>query len=201
MFSRMRTSIAVGLVAVIPIAGCGGGDSTGPKAEQLTSAEAFQVASAVFEELSTALESAGFSSANASKAAKRASMALASTTTLNTSGNCTRGGKITYTGSFTDNTNSQGTGLVTETGTFTPVGCVVSTGTRNISIDGNPNLSWNFNMNFVQFAQSGNATWTFGGGFRWSGGSCDMNYTMTFTPSFAGTISGTICGQSVSQSF
>jgi hypothetical protein len=186
-----RLASFVPVVAALAIA-CGGESSTGPKANQLSAAEAQEVAIGVFSEISNALATSGFGNV----AAVGASASALPTTTLNSA--CSLGGRITGTFTYSEFPSS-GTGTETGTMSVTPQSCVVSTGSRNIAVSGQ--LTWTYSASYRNFAQSGNMIWRASGSFNWSGGSCVMDYSMTITPSGNGSLSGSVCGQSVSTSF
>jgi hypothetical protein len=171
------------------LVGCGD-STTGPKNNQLSAAEAQQVAAAIFAEVDKAMSTLSFSPSPGAHAAVAAAMP-----TQTFSSNCTNGGSIGGSFTFTDNTNAQGTGTVTGSMSITPNACKVSTGTRLIAVGGS--LNYTFSMALVQFAQSGNVTFHGSGAFTWDGGNCAMDYNITLTPQGKETISGTICGESV----
>jgi hypothetical protein len=168
---------------------CGGDGGTGPKGDQLSSAEAQQVAIALFAEVDKALSSLG---ALAPTAAARS---LATQPTQTFSSNCTNGGTLAGSLTFTDNIDAQGTGSLTGSVDITPNGCKISTGTRLIAVGGSINFS--FSVTLTQGAQTGNFNFHGGGAFTWSGGSCPMDYTISVTPVGKETISGTLCGQTI----
>lgn len=191
---RRQRSLIRGAAAVCTVGaliGCGD-STTGPKQDTLSATEVRQVAANIFAEVSKALSSLSF----APPAAAARSVAAAPTQTFSSA--CTNGGSMSGSFSYTDNTNSQGTGSLNGTIAMTPQACKVSTGTRMIDVGGSINFT--FTMNFVQFEQSGNFTFHGGGAFTWSGGSCPLNYDVTVTPEGKETISGTICGETVDSS-
>jgi hypothetical protein len=171
---------------------CGGDSATGPKGDQLSQAEAQQVAMNLFHEVDNALSTFG---AFAPTAAARS---VATQPTQSFSSNCTNGGTLTGSFTYTDNLDSQGTGSVSGSITITPNGCKVSTGTRLIAVGGSINFS--FSLAFTQGVQSGDFTFHGGGAFTWSGGNCPMDYTVTLTPAGNETISGTLCGETINVS-
>jgi len=174
------------------VIGCGSDSTTGPKQDTLSQAEVQQLAGNLFAEVSKAL------SALDAIAPSAASRAVAVTPTQTFSSQCTNGGSMSGSFSYTDNTNAQGTGSLNGTINVTPQACKVSTGTRMIDVGGSINFT--FTMNFTQFQQTGNFTFHGGGAFTWSGGSCPMDYNIAITPQGTETISGTICGQNVNAS-
>jgi hypothetical protein len=184
---RLFTSGAL-LCTVGAFVACGG-DSTGPKTNALTALEAQQVAVAIFTEVSKALATVG------ATAPTGASRSVAAMPTQPFSSNCTNGGTITGTYTFTNGLDNQGSGTVTGSMTITPNACKVSTGSRVIAVGGSINFT--YSLSYAKYAQSGNFTFHGGGGFTWEGGSCPMDYTVTLTPQGKETVSGTLCGQSI----
>jgi hypothetical protein len=169
---------------------CGGGESaTGPKGDQLSAAEAQQVAIGLFAEVDSALSRLG---AVAPTAAARS---LATQPTQTFSSTCTNGGTLNGSLTFTDGIDNQGTGSLTGSVDVTPNGCKVSTGTRLIAVGGSINFT--FSVTLTQGVQTGNFNFHFGGAFTWSGGSCPMDYTVSVTPQGKETVSGTLCGQTI----
>src|SRR5215471_2408860 len=100
---------------------CGGDSATGPKSDQLSQAEAQQVAINLFNEVDHALQTLG---AFAPTAAARS---VATQPTQTFASNCTNGGTLTGSFTYTNGLDSQGTGSVTGSVTITPNGCMVST--------------------------------------------------------------------------
>jgi hypothetical protein len=184
---RLFTSGAL-LCMVGAFVACGS-DSTAPKSNALTPLEAQQVAIAIFTEVSKALATVTFS------APAGASSSVAAMPTAPITSNCTNGGTITGSYTFTNGLDNQGTGTVTGSMTITPNACKVSTGSRVIAVGGSINFT--YSLSYAKYAQAGNFTFHGGGGFTWDGGSCPMDYTVTLTPQGKETVSGTLCGQSI----
>jgi hypothetical protein len=201
--TRPRLLSVVAALAVLTLAASCGGDSTGPKSG-LSAAEEQQVTAAVFTEISTALaQSGGYSVSSIANGrlatTARLAQANATTTTISVSGDCSLGGHITSTMTSTDNIDDNGTGTGTVTGQFNILGCVVSTGTRNITVDGNPNIALELSMSFAQYELT-QMSWKMNGGFKWNGGSCDLHYNTTLNGDFKGSGSYSVCGHSYSYS-
>ena len=185
--SLVRGSFALSLLTAL--LACGGDSSTAPKTPPLTQAEAQQVASALFTEVSKALGNVGMTAPTA------ASRTVAAMPTQTFSSPCTNGGTIGGSFTYSDNLNAQGTGTLNGSIIITPNACKVSTGTRMIEVGGSINFT--FSLAFTQFAQSGDFTFHGGGAFTWAGGSCPMDYTVTIAPQGKVTIAGTLCGQTI----
>ncbi len=114
---------------------------------------------------------------------------------------CPLGGSVTGTATFTENLDERGSGTITSTITSTPQGCVVSAGDRNVAVTGAPAIAMAIAIPVAAFAQSGIATVRISGGFSWSGGSCQLDYTASVAPAGTGSVSGTVCGQSINRAF
>jgi hypothetical protein len=205
--SRASRRRALGAALALLLAGCGD-DATGPGAAgPLTSEEAEVVASALFDEvldaLSTALGGFGLSRDGGPQLSRAGPPPLTATETFTMpiDERCALGGRIVGSMTITDNTDAFGTGPVTGTLTVNPQRCVVSTGKRSITVDGNPALNYTFGMSFVRDVQSTDFVFRGTGGIRWAQESCPINYTVRITPSGSGSLSGTVCGRPVEQRF
>ena len=209
--TRARRVVSLAVLAAFAPAGVACSSATDPTGSKvLTSREAQTVASALFTQLFGALgTSAGFARSSAAAnatvfsrmpAAAGARAADATPTTNTFSAACPLGGTVA--GSFTesDNVDANGTGTVAVSATYTPTACVVSTGSRNVTVSGAPSLTMTVNMSLVRYVQSGSASLEMGGGFAYEGGTCQVNYAASFNAAGHGTIRGSICGQDVSQS-
>ena len=207
MSPRTRQSAAaLSVAAAALLSACGGDGATGPSST-LNNQEAQAVAGELFVEMFNAFSDISFDGVPTPGRAA-ASHARAGTAALRTpteevsfSGNCARGGRIVGTYRWTDDLNDAGTGTIAGTMTWNPQNCVVSTGKRDLTVNGDPSLQYAYSMSFVQFEPSANYTWRGTGGFRWDGGRCDINYTATYTPQGHYTVTGTVCGQNVSASY
>jgi hypothetical protein len=190
MRQGMSIRATVSLILLGTLLACGGDTTTAPKTPTLSKAEAQQVATGIFSEVSKALLNTGVSTPTAA-----AARSIAAAATPSFSSPCTNGGSISGSYSFTDGLNAQGTGTVSGSITVTSNGCEVSTGTRTVNVGGS--FQFTYSMAFTQFVQSGNSMFHGAGTFTWDGNSCPMDYTVTLTPQGKATVSGTVCGQSV----
>lgn len=98
-------------------------------------------------------------------------------------------------------TNSDGSRNYVETVTLTPQACVVGTGARQIAITGDPSEVVQSTLTVAGTALL-KSTSAVTGGFKWDGGSCQLNYTATTSLSGSTqtvTVTGTVCGQSVNR--
>lgn len=166
--------------------------ATGPASQKtlMSATEALTVASGIMSEVSKAFSATG-SRRNVGAVANVASMP---TETINS--NCTNGGKITGTMTYTDNINpTTGVGTYSGSMTVTPQGCKVSNGSRLIAVGG----EWKFDitMAFGPQAQLTEWTWRGTGRFTWDGGDCAIDYTMKLAGNGQSSYSGTFCGVSL----
>ncbi|HEY0777518.1 MAG TPA: hypothetical protein VGD56_06080 [Gemmatirosa sp.] len=195
-------------VAAAPaIAACS--STTDPSTPPLSATEATTVADALFSQAFGGLTASGaFDRSTAGIVALRAPAVrganyaqTATTTTYAVTAACPLGGNITGVDTSSFGLDSTGTGTVGGSFTYTPHGCVVSAGSRNVTVDGDPSISMSISMPYVDERWSAAATFRMSGGFRWSGGNCVIDYTAVVTPSGSSTITGTVCGQNVSGSY
>lgn len=172
------------------------GDSTSPKANSLTQAEAQTVAANLFTEISAALSSRTPVTTDVTPSPSFATTG----TTLNytVSGNCTEGGSVTGTYSATSNLDGSGNGTIASNAVVTIAACAVNTGTRTIAVSGN--LTYGATQTFANGGQPSSLTATVNGNYAWEGGSCSLNYNITVTPAHQMTFAGNICGVSFNAS-
>ncbi len=115
--------------------------------------------------------------------------------------NCTAGGHIEVSGNLTGSVDDTGSGalFLQVLETITDWRCI---GGR--VLNGDPYLSAAGTFTFLNGAQSGTASISFGGGFKWgatAAESCQMRLTMLFHPDHTGRLSGQVCGRSVDVTF
>ena len=160
--------------------------------------EAEAVAEAVFAELTQAIGGIGYSQVSGGVAAS----ARMPTYTDSYDEPCMLGGHITGTFTVVDNTDDNFTGPLSMTMVVTPHGCVLSVGSRNITVEGAPSLNITANMTFDEGEVVGNFTMHVSGGLKWTGAKrCALDYTITANFEGHGTASGTACGHPISESF
>lgn len=146
--------------------GTSGSSNGGTTAKPLTPSQISQVSAAVspavslaFSKMSTALTNTTFAiRANASEGRVRTE---ATSFPFSGTAACDSGGSITVNGSFTDSTNSRGTGPVSMSMTVGFSSCVEN----GVRLQGNPNLTFGGTFNFSNFAIVNPATFNLGGGF------------------------------------
>lgn len=226
--SSLGTLAAASLITML--AACShDSESTGPAEARLTQDEAVEVTSAMLDELSSALDNISFGRVGNGRieAALPAlpavssvlrgepmrhgvsiaprflapSVASAVAPTATGSAPCRLGGRMYASATFVDNTDANGTGSVSATVSMNPQDCVVSTGTKLITVNGDPSLDMSFQMNFLRGNLNSDIVWRGSGAIRWDGGRCAMNFTATLDAlGEHGTMRGTICGYPVNES-
>jgi len=215
-------SIAVTLIVVGALAGCGGGGNGSSNAINLTQAQARQVGTTVSNDVSKALASAVGNAAFPLDITTRDKMLVAlqrdnsqanavtkpetvtcsgSTCTVSGTFNCPDGGSIMVSGTFSASGTSA-SGTITET----PSKC--SDGT--LIINGNPDVTVSVQGNNNGVTTTVNLT--IGGGVSFSpvqagqfpSGSCTLNVTANISVNdssgtvTSSSISGSVCGQPIS---
>lgn len=197
--SRLRTPTA----AVVAVLAAACSSSTEPGTKSLSSTEAQAVMGALFTQVFSA-SSAIFSSRTPTNVAggvlaSRAPLA-ATTSTYTGTAACPLGGTISLTYADTYSVDANGTGSMVVDYSYTPRGCVVSVGNRNVTVNGAPTLAMHLSANFVAGSIVGDMSIRETGGFSWSGGNCAVDYTATYNANGSYRSSGTVCGQDVSSS-
>ena len=182
-------------VLLLALAACSSSTDVGDDGFSQGEAEAFaeQVGTAFANGMAGAAPVAAFpaSPAGLSPAAVPVNVQLRQRT------NCTAGGHIEVSGNMTGSIDQNGSGalFLQVLETITDWRCV---GGR--VINGDPYLSAAGTFTFLNGAQSGTASLSFGGAFKWTGagaGSCSLTLTALFHPDHTGRLSGVVCGRSV----
>jgi hypothetical protein len=117
---------------------------------------------------------------------------------------CPKGGQVVLAGTLTgagDATTHSFT--LDATATRTDTDCAFQTKNGTLTLNGNPNITYDGHLNIVNAALSGLQTQTHKGSFSWArvGGSgvCDVDITSSYDPAtHTATVSGTFCGIAVS---
>jgi hypothetical protein len=113
---------------------------------------------------------------------------------------CSEGGSMAVNGTFTDNISDEGTGSASFDIRNNPNDCGLATSEGVYKVNGNPDLRTTFAMNYSDWEPVGNFTFSFTGGYVWSGaggtGSCNLNVSYTFNFDNPGMINmtGNMCG-------
>jgi hypothetical protein len=187
------------IAVLLAVIGCSSSSDSTPT---LSSAEASSVAAAIFQDLSAALATATFS---APPAAPSALIQPTQSGSSSVSGSCPSGGTIS--GSVNYNLTYADDGLsgnTNETVTFGFHNCVVSTGERNLTVNGNLNTTASSTYSYSGSQLNDQFSYQLSGTIDWSEGSCQINYTVSGGVSGSGEsyrITGNICGQSVNASY
>jgi hypothetical protein len=191
--SRLPLVFLAGALALF--AGCGGEGTTSPLATKLSQQQAQTVAVSLFDEVARAMANLSFAPSS-----DRVSFLRSGMPTVTVSSSCAAGGKLDGSLTYTDNTNSAGTGTVSGSMTINIVNCGVSTGSGSIAVNGR--MAFTFSVSFLRGVQSSDFVFQGSGNFTWTGGEpCSFNYTVKIAPNGNGTIKGEMCGESVSESF
>jgi hypothetical protein len=183
------------LALALPLAACSDDSSTDAQQAALAQQDALQI----LGELMAALYG-GMSGSNGLAAASNGA-----SDPFNDTAQCSAGGTISVTGNFTDNLDANGSGTSSGSFTETPNGCKVTTSHGQFTVNGDPNLTGSWSMQYANWSPVGDMTYTLKGGFKFAGpstGSCAIDITSkTNTSTFTGTVTGKVCGQSVNQTF
>lgn len=203
------------LAAVLVCIGCGGGSGSSsmqtpavsPAQAQAVSHEIVQaVVSAVSSSFSlpAALPQDGRPSLSEATSAIRPDASGCTVTPtgescnfpLSYTGPCPQAGTIGVSGDISGNLSNSGSGSINTQITVTPANCEVS----NLTINGDPNVMMNGQINFTNSALTFPITLSETGGISYGpnpSGSCQLKVTYTVNSQTSCTASGTVCGQSV----
>jgi hypothetical protein len=116
---------------------------------------------------------------------------------------CPKGGHVALAGTITGTGDATTHSLSVEAAaTRTDTNCAFQTKNGTLTLNGNPNITYDGHLNIVNAALSGLQTQTHKGSFSWArvGGSgvCDVDITSSYDPAtHTATVSGTFCGIAV----
>lgn len=116
---------------------------------------------------------------------------------------CPQGGQVALAGTITGTGDATTHSLSIEAAaTRTDTDCAFQTKNGTLTLNGNPNITYDGKLNIVNGALSGLQTQTHKGSFTWArvGGSgvCDVDITSSYDPAtHTATVSGTFCGIAV----
>lgn len=116
---------------------------------------------------------------------------------------CPKGGQVAFAGTITGTGDATTHSLSVEAAaTRTDTNCAFQTKDGTLTLNGNPNITYDGKLNIVNAALSGLQTQTHKGSFTWArvGGSgvCDVDITSSYDPAtHTATVSGTFCGVAV----
>lgn len=108
--------------------------------------------------------------------------------------NCTAGGNIKVSGSWTGSIDQTGSGVLSlqANETITDWQCI-----SGHVFNGDPYVSLAGTFSFLNGNLNSPASMSMGGGFKWDGGSCQIQLTFLIYADGHGTVSGQVCGRSV----
>jgi hypothetical protein len=116
---------------------------------------------------------------------------------------CPKGGQVALAGTITGTGDATTHSLTVDAAaTRTDTDCAFQTKNGTLTVNGNPNITYDGHLNIVNAALSGLQTQTHKGSFSWArvGGSgvCDVDITSSYDPAtHTATVSGTFCGIAV----
>jgi hypothetical protein len=116
---------------------------------------------------------------------------------------CPKGGQVSLAGTLVGAGDATTHTFALEAaGTRTDSDCAFQTKNGTLTLNGNPNITYDGKLNIVNAALSGLQTQTHKGSFSWArvGGSgvCDVDITSSYDPAtHTATVSGTFCGIAV----
>lgn len=116
---------------------------------------------------------------------------------------CPKGGQVAITGTTIGTFDKAAHSLTLEVNaTRTDTNCAFETRDGTLTLNGNPNIAYEGNLNIVNGALSGLQTQTHKGSFTWArvggSGSCDVDLTSSFDPAtHTATVTGSFCGHIV----
>lgn len=182
-------------VSVLALAGCSS-SSTDPEPDGFSQGEAEALASQIARALGN-----GMATAASAPPAAAAAAAVPVNVQLDSRTDCTAGGHIRVSGSLTGNVDEHGSGalFLQVLETLHDWRCV-----GGWVVNGAPYLSAAGTFTFLDGAQSGTASISFGGAVAWGSGTgegCGVTLTALFRPDHTGRISGVVCSRSVDVTF
>jgi hypothetical protein len=116
---------------------------------------------------------------------------------LSYTGPCSGGGTISLSGDIDGTLNNSGDGSITAQIAVTPANCSVS----GTTIEGDPDITLNGQINFASGGPAYPITFMEGGGISYGpnpSGSCKVNVTYSINSLSSCSVTGTVCGQPVS---
>lgn len=190
MRTHVRLRGATALAAALAVASCGS-DSTGPSA--LTPAASLEIAS----QLMFSIVGMGFIGAGVTADGEPAILAEE---TISETVPCEAGGTVTVEGTFGHNLDEQGTGTFAYDLRQRPNDCGMQTSQGVFRVTGSPHLQLTANVTTQNFQLVGVSTWTFVGGFTFTGsggtGSCQVNmaWSINWQAPEQTAVTGSMCG-------
>jgi hypothetical protein len=189
---------------VLGIAAC---DSSTGVSSSLTSAEATDLALQMDAVSTLSPSDLGLGPSFSIVAGGSGSAATSALTTINNQFTatkaCPKGGQVALAGTLSGTSDPTTHSLSLEAvATRTDSDCAFQTRNGTLTLNGNPNITYDGKLNIVNAALSGLQTQTHKGSFSWArvGGSgvCDVDITSSYDPAtHTATVSGTFCGVAV----
>jgi hypothetical protein len=194
-----RSHAAIVLLASSAVAACGN-DATGPDKGALSQALSLEI----FSQLFVQVLSVNWTSPAVAPAAAAVGALAADVTplTISTTVPCSQGGTASVTGTSLYDLND-GTGSISVDVHYAYNNCVVPTSQGSFTVNGNPDLHIALAYSLASWQPVGLYTYTWNGGFRWSGpggtGNCSVNMSVVHNwGTSTSTMSGTLCGYNIS---
>lgn len=199
--ARVPAGVLAAAAVALGVSACGGDDPTGPVGDALSQAEAEIMMEALAE--AGGLVVGGFGGQAAPARAPFGPV------TVDETMSCPDGGTIAVSGSFSGESNDDGTGTVEYDFTQIHQGCRATADADGSvwTFDGDPEVTVDMLMAVTETSfdldgtQSGAVSWANGD----RSGTCQIDVTYAFSGSesgqtFSGSVSGTVCGHQVSES-
>jgi len=196
--------LACSAALVLAIAACS--DSTGPNgisAEDANQLAADIDATSAFGAGDIGLGASFDIGVDGSGAAATVSSPTTFDNTFSFTHQCPKGGQVALAGRVVGSGDRATHSLTVETtATRTDSDCAFQTKHGEITINGNPNIAFDGNLNIVNGVLSGPQTATHKGSFSWArtggSGTCDVDLTSSYDPAtHTATVTGTFCGVDV----
>ena len=203
MFSKSR--LVLGATLVLAVAAC---DSSTGLPTEFTQEDAVQLAADMDAVSTLGQADMGISpsfSMNVGTGAPSASVSAPEpiNNSFTVTRQCPRGGQVALAGTITG-TGDRATHSLTldANATRTDSDCAFLTRHGVLTLDGNPNITYEGHLNIVNGALSGLQTQTHQGSFTWvrggGSGTCEVNITSSYNPANnTVTVTGAFCGFSV----
>jgi hypothetical protein len=116
---------------------------------------------------------------------------------------CPQGGQVVFAGTVVGSGDRTTHDLALQTNaTRTDTNCAFQTRDGVLTLNGNPNITYQGNLNIVNGLLSGVQTQTHKGSFTWArvggSGTCDVDLTSSYDPAtHTATVTGSFCGHTV----
>ena len=191
---KQATRLLAALVAVgLTVTACGddGGGTGTTSGDPLTTSEVDAILSELFD--------IGFDVGGQSAAASASATPIPFDESISESAACPGGGSVSLSGNISGSVDDVTfVGNLDMTLTEDISGCVITSGTKKFTVNGDPNITITASMTFTQTSLTG--TFTMKGGFKYTSndgrsGSCGIDMSVNLATLDA---TGNVCGQSAS---